>query len=73
MKSAGGGAPGACFKCGEAGHMSRECPQGGGGGGGEADFDVEIEPHIQVLFPVSNVARPATCPVNVHKEASLTR
>jgi hypothetical protein len=25
-----GGAPGTCFKCGEAGHMSRECPKGGG-------------------------------------------
>ena len=23
-----------CFKCGEDGHMSRECPSGGGGGGG---------------------------------------
>ena len=23
-----------CFKCGEDGHMARECPTGGGGGGG---------------------------------------
>ncbi|ODM92607.1 DNA-binding protein HEXBP [Orchesella cincta] len=29
-----GGGNRACFKCGQEGHMSRECPQGGGGGGG---------------------------------------
>ena len=23
-----------CFKCGESGHMARECPKAGGGGGG---------------------------------------
>ncbi|KAK1409632.1 hypothetical protein QVD17_36161 [Tagetes erecta] len=33
-RSGGGGGGNACFKCGETGHMSRECPQGGGGGGG---------------------------------------
>jgi len=27
-------APRQCFKCGDTGHMSRFCPQGGGGGGG---------------------------------------
>ncbi|XP_076946999.1 protein RNA-directed DNA methylation 3 [Bidens hawaiensis] len=30
----GGGGGNNCFKCGEAGHMSRECPQGGGSSGG---------------------------------------
>ncbi|CAL8072480.1 unnamed protein product [Orchesella dallaii] len=28
----GGGGNRACFKCGQEGHMSRECPSGGGGG-----------------------------------------
>ncbi|CAI9299313.1 unnamed protein product [Lactuca saligna] len=30
----GGGGGNACFKCGEAGHMARDCDQNGGGGGG---------------------------------------
>ncbi|XP_021379022.1 probable ATP-dependent RNA helicase DDX53 [Mizuhopecten yessoensis] len=30
----GGGSDRACYKCGEQGHMSRECPSAAGGGGG---------------------------------------
>merc|ERR1719389_313840 len=33
-KEGGGEAPKQCFKCGDTGHMSRFCPQGGGGKGG---------------------------------------
>ena len=35
----GGGGGSACFKCGEEGHMSRECPSGGGGrSGGSGEY-----------------------------------
>ncbi|ODM98100.1 ATP-dependent RNA helicase glh-1, partial [Orchesella cincta] len=33
-RGGGGGDTGNCFRCGEQGHMSRDCPSGGGGGGG---------------------------------------
>ena len=40
-----------CFKCGEDGHMSRECPSGGGGGGGGACHKCGEEGHMSRECP----------------------
>merc|ERR1719470_141331 len=54
-KSGGGGGKG-CFKCGEEGHMSRECPTGGGGGGDNKCRNCRKEGHM-----VAECPDPETC------------
>ncbi|KAK9061290.1 hypothetical protein SSX86_018470 [Deinandra increscens subsp. villosa] len=47
----GGGGGNNCFKCGESGHMSRECPQGGGGGGGRNCYKCGESGHMSRECP----------------------
>ncbi|XP_015786368.1 probable ATP-dependent RNA helicase vasa-like [Tetranychus urticae] len=52
--SRGGGGGKGCFKCGEDGHMSRECPTGGGssrGGGGKGCFKCGEDGHMSRECP----------------------
>jgi hypothetical protein len=49
-----GGRDRACYNCGEAGHLSRECPSGGGGrsyGGGRACYNCGKEGHMSRECP----------------------
>lgn len=41
-----GGSNRTCNKCGEEGHMARECPTGGGGGGSRSCYKCGKEGHI---------------------------
>merc|ERR1719184_420411 len=48
---------GACHKCGEEGHMARECPTGGGGGGDNKCRNCRQEGHIASDCPEPEVCR----------------
>jgi len=63
VSSEGGGGGGACHKCGEEGHMARECPIGGGGGGNKCR-NCRQEGHIASDCPEPEVCR--RCPKEGH-------
>jgi len=46
-----------CFKCGESGHFSRECPKAGGGGGGDGCFKCGQSGHFSRECPKGGGAR----------------